>query len=52
MKNNLKNRTLTNEAKKILFAYYFERTIDFVEAHNNLINLGIYLTEDDEIFDY
>lgn len=52
MKNNLKYRTLTAESAKILFAYYFERTIDFTEAHNRLIALGILFTENDELFDY
>ena len=52
MKNNLKNRVLTSEAKEILFNYFFTREIDWATAHNSLLGLGIYLSENDEIFDY
>lgn len=51
MKNNLKNRNLTNEAKEIIIAY-FVGDIDFITAHNKLLSSGIYLTENDELVDY
>jgi hypothetical protein len=49
---NLKYRTLTAEAKEILFAYYFSRAIDNNTAHNQLLPLGFNLTENDELYDY
>ena len=51
MKNLLKNRELTQEAKDILFAYFME-DITYIQAHNKLILLGINLTEDGRLLDY
>lgn len=51
MKNNLKHRELTNEAKQILLSY-FMCEITFIEAHNKLIGFGINLTEENELKDY
>lgn len=51
LKINLKHRELTNEAKAILFKYIFEGA-DWKATHNELIGIGIFLTEENELIDY
>lgn len=49
--NNLKTRPITEKAREILLEY-LSLAIDNTTAHNKLLGEGIYLTENNELFDY